>query len=446
MKKHNISYQLLKNYIAIFLITTVITILVIVALFSMNRLGSKDIIYNQLTAAKLMQNDYQRIDTSVINDVGGSLQVVNSNYEVIHSIGNNPFTSKQISVKEFTDFLMNTGANKDMITVEYNEQEHFWLIVFLPIQVKMTGSFHWNSDSPMQDHTLQMLGFIGLGYLLILILSTMIYAKITAVSFIKPLDQLSAAVEKVKNGDYSARVQVGGNREFSQLEQAFNHMAEVIQIQTSLKEQSENNRKNLILDISHDLKNPLTSIMGYAELELKEQVSGRIEHLEFAKIIYENSIRANVLIQDLFELSRMESPEFRLDVTTDDFSEYLREEMIHMLPELEAAGLIPDFVIESKEIILQFDKKRMNRVFSNLLYNAIAYQERGSKFQVVLEKVSDGAKLTFVNYGQPSALNPAGSGLGLLIVQKIITAHGGTVQLNTQDNQFEIIIGLNWKI
>lgn len=97
--------------------------------------------------------------------------------------------------------------------------------------------------------------------------------------------------------------------------------------------------------------------MGYAELELKEQGSGRIEHLEFAKIIYENSIRANVLIQDLFELSRMESPEFRLDVTTDDFSEYLREEMIHMLPELEAAGMIPDFVIEPEEIILQFDKK-----------------------------------------------------------------------------------------
>ena len=118
MRKHNISYQLLKNYIAIFLITTVITILVIVALFSMNRLGSKDIIYNQLTAAKLMQNDYQRIDTSVINDVGGSLQVVISNYEVIHYIGNNPFTSKQIRLKEFTDFLMNTGANKDMITVE----------------------------------------------------------------------------------------------------------------------------------------------------------------------------------------------------------------------------------------------------------------------------------------------------------------------------------------
>ncbi|OMD72578.1 sensor histidine kinase [Paenibacillus odorifer] len=446
MRKQNISYQLLKNYIAIFLITTVITILVIVALFCMNRLGSKDIIYNQLKAAKLMQNDYQRIDTSVVNDVGGSLQVVNSNYEVIHSIGNNPFTSKQISVKEFTDFLMNTGANKDMITVEYNEQEQFWLIVSLPIQVKMTGSFHWNSDSPMQDHTLQMLGFIGLGYLLILILSTMIYARITAVSFIKPLDQLSAAVEKVKNGDYSARVQVGGNREFSQLEQAFNHMAEVIQIQTSLKEQSENNRKNLILDISHDLKNPLTSIMGYAELELKEQVSGRIEHLEFAKIIYENSIRANVLIQDLFELSRMESPEFRLDVTTDDFSEYLREEMIHMLPELEAAGLIPDFVIEPEEIILQFDKKRMNRVFSNLLYNAIAYQEQGSTFQAVLEKVNDGAKLTFINYGQPSALNPAGSGLGLLIVQKIIAAHGGTVQLNTQDNQFEIIIELNRQI
>lgn len=88
----------------------------------------------------------------------------------------------------------------------------------------------------------------------------------------------------------------------------------------------------------------------------------------------------------------------------------------------------------------------MNRVFSNLLYNAISYQGKGSKFQVVLEKVSDGAKLTFTNGGQSSPLNPAGSGLGLLIVQKIITAHGGTFLLNTQDNRFEIMIWLNGQI
>lgn len=443
MRKHNISNQLLKNYVAIFLITTLISILVIVCLFGINSLGSKDNIYNQLTAAKLMQNDYRKINTSVIEAVGGGLQVVNSKYKVVHSMGSNLFNSDQISVKEFTDFLMSTGASKDIITVEYNEQEQFWLIVSLPIQVRITAAVHWNSDSPMQGNTTQMLGFIGLGYLLILMISTIIYARITATGFIKPLEQLSYAVEKVQNGDYSARVKVGGNQEFSQLEQAFNHMAEEIQLQTSLKEQSENNRKNLILDISHDLKNPLTSIMGYAELELKEQVNGRIEHLEFASIIYENSIRANELVQDLFELSRMESPEFRLDVRADDFAEYLREEMIHMLPELEAAGLVPDFVIEPEEIIIEFDHKRMNRVFSNLLYNAIAYQEKGSKFQVVLEKVSDGAKLSFINNGQSSTLNPAGSGLGILIVRKIITAHGGTLQLNTQDNRFEIIIKLN---
>lgn len=443
MRKHNISYQLLKNYIAIFLITTVITLLVIIGLSCINRLGSENIIYNQLSAAKLMQNDYRRIDTSALEEVGGGLQVVNSKFEVVYSIGNYPFVSDLVSVKEFTDFLMNISSNKDMITVEYNEKEHFWLIVSLPIQVKITAAVHWNANSPMQDNTIQMLGFIGLGYLLILILSTMIYAKITAVTFIKPLIQLSNAVEKVKNGDYSARVKVGGNQEFSRLEHAFNHMAEVIQIQTSLKEQSESNRKKLILDISHDLKNPLTSIMGYAELELKDQVSGKVEHLEFAKIIYENSIRANELIQDLFELSRMESPEFRLDVTTEDFSEYFREVMIHMLPELEIAGLIPYFEIEPEEIMLQFDKKRMNRVFSNLLYNAIAYQEKGSMFQVVLEKVGAGAKLTFTNYGQFSTLNPAGSGLGLLIVQKIIAAHGGTFLLNTQNNRFEIMIWLN---
>lgn len=461
MKKRDISYQLSKNYIIMFFITTILSIFIFVVIASINSIDSKDSIYNELTAENLMQDEYYNIDSNILENNGGGLQVVDSNHKIIYSVGKNQFSSDQLSTDDFTKFLVNSGSHMDMITVAYNENKNFWLVVSLPIKVKVTSIIHLNSKAPIKDYSLQVLGIIGLGYILILLVSTLIYARITAISFIKPLEQISSAVKNVRNGDYTTRVIVGKNKEFGELELSFNHMAEQIQTQTLLKEKSENNRKNLILDISHDLKNPLTSIMGYAELNMREQEKGNINYLEYPKIIYENSIRANELIMDLFELSKLESPEFQLDFVTEDFSEYIREEMIRMLPEIEAVGLVPEFIISEEEIILSFDKKRMRRVLSNLLYNVIAYHEKGSKFKVKLQKIDNIAKLSLVNYSvvnyneaekllnpfikdeESSNLSPSSSGLGLSIVKKIIFAHFGTVNLNIENNnRFEIIICL----
>lgn len=451
MKKQRIFYQLLKNYILILFISPVLSILVITGL---TRLDSSHETYTRNMAEQLMKDDYKAIDTRQIEEKGGGVQVIDSRFRVVRSEGMNPFGSDELKPDEFVGYMMESVTSQYVTTVAYNEKEQFWLVVSTQNKFVLIGNIRIILN-------LQGAVLFALVFLVMTLLSTFVYSKLTAVRFIKPLRELSEGVKRVRNGDYSARVPVGNNQEFSELELSFNHMAEQIEKQMDMIEQSERNRKTLVLDISHDLKNPLTSMAGYAELLLKQRIPAGPEQEGYLRIIHENSIRANELIMDLFELSRMDSPAFQLERTEDDFAEFIRTEMIRMLPELEAAGLVPEFEISEEEIPLLFDKKAMRRVLSNLLYNSIAYHREGSRLRVRLGKGQSGIRLTFVNDSafpsssggdnmlepfvrdvQADSLNPDGSGLGLAIVKKIVAAHGGSVHLNTDGHAFEIMIRL----
>lgn len=451
MKKQKTSKQLLKHYFFILLFPPLLCILAVTGVL---RLNAEDNIYTHNMAERLMQDDYRTIDTSIIEKHEGGVQVVDQNYRVIFSKGTNLFSSDHLSIGEWTQFLLSSTFQQHIISVDYNEKEQFWLIVSLPNRLRLTGVIRLNLN-------FQAYGLFFILCLVIIMLCTLLYARITAVRFIRPLRQLSDAAGRMKDGDLSARVPVGNNQEFSELEISFNHMAEQLEKQITLIEQSERNRKTLIQDISHDLKNPLTSIMGYAELAMAQQLNQDSTPSDYPKIIYENSIRANDLVADLFELSRLDSPDFKLEPVICDFAEYIRKEMIRMLPELEAAGLEPEFFIPEEKMQVRFDLKQMKRVLSNLLYNAIAHRGKDSRLEVRLEQQAGMARLTMANdcikpssskaeqwpvpsvlVAQDGSLNPGGSGLGLVIVKKIIAAHGGTVTLTSHHQRFEIRIEL----
>lgn len=449
MKKQRISYQLLKNYMIVLFIFPLLSILVMIGL---TRLDSRNEMYSSNLAEELMQDDYTAIAAGPIVGKGGGIQVLDSQFKLLRSEGLNPLGTSQLQPDEFVNLMMESVTSKHVIHFAYNDKEQFWLIVSMQNKVAIFS----NIRIILNVQGVLVFTFVSLGMTLAV---TFILSKITAIRFIRPLRELSQGVKRVRDGDYSTRVPVGNNEEFSELELSFNHMAEQMEKQMDMIEQSEQNRKSLVLDISHDLKNPLTSMAGYAELLLKQKIPAGTELEGYLKIIYENSLRANELIMDLFELSRMDSPAFQLERTTDDFAEFIRTEMIKMLPELEAAGLVPEFDISEEETPFCFDKKAMRRVLSNLLYNSIAYHREGSLLRVRLEKgpggillavVNDSAILSagggdrmlepFVREVEAGSLNPDGSGLGLAIVKKIISAHGGTVRLNTDHHTFGIVI------
>jgi signal transduction histidine kinase len=455
--KHKIKNQFLANYALMFVISTMIALFAFLLMDFSSDVISKTLIKNNYTAESLMKDDYSEIDTTTVTNNGGGVQVIDKNFKVVFTEGLNTFRKNDLTPAEFTDFLIESKSKEVLYSysIKYNSKNQFWLIVTFPTSIRIDFAIVHNAEYASRDmkNVVGVIVAIILFYLILLAISTIIYSRITSISIVNPLKKLCISARKLRDGDYSARVDLNLENEFGELQDTFNAMAQQIEHEISLRKQSEENRKRLVLDISHDLKNPLASIMGYAELCCNKLELSKEDLDSYTKIIYENSIRANNLITDLFELSKMESSEFKINKSRIDVCEYLKETMAAAIPLLDKAGFTYDFNIPEEEIFAVIDTGKMDRVFQNLVHNAIQYNPKGTKLFVILFKEKDEIVIVFKDNGigmsadiakdifQPfvrgdSSRNSekGGTGLGLAIVEKIISAHNGKVSLKTDVN------------
>jgi signal transduction histidine kinase len=461
-----IQNRFLANYILMFMISTMIGLFAFMLLGFANDVLSKTLIKNNFTAESLMRDDFRSIDTTSVIENGGGVQVIDSNYDVVFSAGLNTILKNKLTPAEFTDFLIMSKSIgvPYSYNIKYNPKEQFWLVVTFPTSIRIDFAIVHNKDYASVD-TQEVTGFIVavvLFYLMLLAISTIVYSKLTSIGIINPLKKLCTSARRLKDGDYSSRVNLNLKNEFGELESIFNEMAQQIEQEIFLRKQSEENRKNLILDISHDLKNPLTSMIGYAELAFNKTDISKEEYHNYMKVIYENGLRANSLISDLFELSKMESSEYAMNKTKLELCEYMREKMGDFISTLDKSGFIYDFDIPEKEIAAAIDEKQMDRVFQNLVANTVQYNTKGTKVTVSLLEQGEDVIIIFKDngIGIPAELakdifNPfvradrarnsqtGGTGLGLAIVEKIIALHGGSISLKTDENcgcEFIIVI------
>jgi signal transduction histidine kinase len=440
-----------------FVISIILAVFALMLLSFAGHVISSTLTKNHYTAQSLMQDDYNKIDPVPVVKKGGGIQVINSSYEVVLSAGINTFKKSKLTVAEFTDFLT---ASKGMwveysYDIKYNSSKNFWLVVTFPTSIRIDLAIVHNENFPSTDtpNVAGAIVAIVMFYLLLLFLSTVIYSKLTSISIVNPLKKLCESARRLRDGDYSTRVDLNLRNEFEELQNSFNAMADKIEHEISLRKQSEENRRKLVLGISHDLKNPLASIMGYAELLRKNRDMSKEELNTCTKAIYENSVRANNLITDLFEFSKMESSEFTISMTKVDVCEYIREEMGKTISILDRAGFVYDFDIPEEEIITMIDTGQMDRVFQNLISNTVKYNPEGTMVEVSLwaqdnevfiifkdngigipTKIAKDIFKPFVRADCSRNSQTGGTGLGLSIVEKIIAAHGGTINLKTDKN------------
>jgi signal transduction histidine kinase len=449
--------RFLGNYVLMFIISIIIALFALLLLGFANDVISKTLVQNNYTAKSIMQDNYKSINTKSVIDNGGGVQVINTKYEVVFSEGINTILKDKLTTAEFTDFLMiskSTGRSYSY-SIEYNLSEQFWLIVTFPTSIRIDFAVVHNKDFASID-TQGLVGLIVavvLFYLILLAISTIIYSKFTSISIITPLKKLCNSAGCLKDGDYSSRVNLNLKNEFGELEYIFNEMAEQIQQEISLRKLSEENRKRLILDISHDLKNPLSSIMGYAEVCNNNNDLSKEERSAYLKIIYEDSLRADNLITDLFELSKMETSGYSISKTKIDICEYMREEIGAIITIFDKFEFIYDFDIPESEIFAEIDVKQMDRVFQNLVSNTLKYNPKGTKITISVSEKVDEIVIIFKDNGigipteiAKDIFNPfvrvdsarnsqtGGTGLGLAIALKIIVAHSGNIKLKTEVN------------
>ena len=448
--KRKLSNQFLGNFLVMLLLTILATIFAFVMLSFASGLISGSLVKNRYPAGALIKEDYRQIDAAGVVEKGGGVQVIDKEYRVVYSSGLDTIGKDKLSAGEFTEFLTQSKNRPYHYDILYQPEGEFWLIVTFPTSIRIDFELVHNKEAYSGDmiNSGLVIGAVTLIYLSVLALFTFIYSRVTAAGITTPLKKLRDGTKLLREGDYSARVDLRLKNEFAELQDTFNDMAARIEHEISLRKKSEEDRKRLILDISHDLKNPMSSIQGYAELLMSGPDMSEQERNEYLEIIHNNSKRANKLLTELFELSQMDSPDFSLKPVRADICEYLRQICGELVPQLEHAGFGYEFEIPEESIYSMLDTDRFGRIIQNLVNNAIRYNPQGTTVvvsltvqenQAFIDISDDGIGIPphlaqdifkpFVRADDSRSSKTGGSGLGLSIAKRIAEEHGGDLAL-----------------
>ena len=238
-------------------------------------------------------------------------------------------------------------------------------------------------------------------------------------------------------------------------------MADKLERVEEEKQKLEESRQRMFMDISHDLKTPITTICGYAKALSEGMVKEDEKEQRYLRSIYDKSARVTELINNLFQLSKLENSELKLVYEKQDFVEFIRGIAAECYEQIEEKDMDLDLILPEKQIILSFDRKELGRAVMNIVYNAIKYNPSGTKLRIqisedenkVLLKIADngtgipeGLKDSifepFVR-GDSSRKSDGGTGLGLAIAKKIVEGHGGTLTLDTNVGEEKTIFTIS---
>ncbi|MCY6354969.1 HAMP domain-containing sensor histidine kinase [Clostridium sp. ZS2-4] len=453
-RKRKIANLLLKNYVLLYFLMTFILLVSLVITIYVTSISIKNVDETKLIASQIIRNDYKTINVSEILRVNGFIEIIDKDLNVIYTKGISVENKKKYTKEQYYKMLINSGDNfqyeNDYIySFAYNKNKDFLLVVVIP---NKNLQALYNKDSKIKpDFVIKSVVFF---YLIILVLGILLYSRLTSKNFVAPLKILLNGVKRITEGDYSTRIDLKSQNEFGDLKDAFNLMASKIEEEKNLKEKSEKNRRRLIMDISHDLKNPLASVIGYSDLLIKNPEISNKERTKYLTVIENNSIRANNLIKDLFEFSKFESTDFNLNLIKKDICEFLRELIALYIPQMEEKHINYNFDIPEKNIFIYFDSQSMDRAISNLLINAIKYNSPYINLDIVVKETLHSLEIVvkdngigisknlskdifepFVRVDSARNYKSGGTGLGLAITKTLIQKQGGTIELETDTDK-----------
>jgi signal transduction histidine kinase len=224
---------------------------------------------------------------------------------------------------------------------------------------------------------------------------------------------------------------------------------------------SQSMKTELISNVSHDLKTPLTSIITYIDL-MKDEELPNDKRREYLDILDRKSQRLKELIEDLFEMSKITSGNIKLDIMDVDVVSLMKQTIVETEDKLEASGLTLKTSFPENKVILPLDSMRTYRVFENLLVNISKYSMRDSRVYIDIEDREDKVQITLKNISAAEigvdaseiterfvrgdkSRNTEGSGLGLAIAKSFTELQGGKLEVRIDGDLFKVIISFEKK-
>lgn len=328
------------------------------------------------------------------------------------------------------------------------------LEVFLVTNITAITSFLYQTGNDSQTvkrfafgSTISVLLFVLFGIAVFSFIFLMMQRK-TA----RDIETIANAVQQISEGDLTTKLDVTGEGELTEIAENISRMEKDIRDLIEKERNSEQSKTDLITNVAHDLRTPLTSIIGYLELLRKNNSISPEMRQKYLDIAYNKSERLQKLIEELFGFTKLSYGKVNLNIEEVDIVKLLAQLLEESYPNFAKNGLSYDYVSNTGSQIIEADGDLLARLFDNLINNAIKYGKEGKRVKVNLRADREIVTIKIVNYGyvipekelplifdrfyrtdhsRTTQNGPGGTGLGLAIVKNITDMHHGAVSVSS---------------
>ncbi|MBW6411820.1 ATP-binding protein [Clostridium weizhouense] len=262
----------------------------------------------------------------------------------------------------------------------------------------------------------------------------------------KYLDEIASGLKIIANGNLNHRIDEKGRDEIKNIAYNINNMAVQIGDKIHAERIAEQTKADLITNVSHDLRTPLTSVMGYIGLVNEGRYKDKEEMNEYLNIAFNKAEKLKLLIEDLFEYTKLNNNGIKFSKEKVNLVEFLSQLIEEMIPILDENSLTIHKKFDIDKVYVNIDPTKMLRVFENLITNAIKYSNKPGEIIIGIYEEENYATIVCRNKGEhipkqkleklfdrfyrvdeSRSTNTGGSGLGLAISKNIVNLHKGKI-------------------
>lgn len=346
-------------------------------------------------------------------------------------------------------------------TTIYTIVKYIW--IFIPILIMQIGAIFTNDSNYIvaiftNDGNYSVYEFI-IYTAPLLCIALCIISIFIIIDKVKKIEKIRTGISEIKNGNIEYKIEIKKDSLFNDIVCDINEMGETINVAVEERLKSERMKNELITNVSHDLKTPLTAMINYISLMKKEDIQPKYIK-DYVQVLDKRSQRLKVLIEDLFEASKIGSNNIELDIEETDINQLLTQTLVEMEEYIDESKL--DFIVNipEHEVYILADGKKTFRVFENIISNIIKYSLEGTRVYIDLEEKNDKVYISFKNISKyqlnfnPDEIterftrgdlsrNTEGSGLGLAIAKGFVEAQDGNLKVDIIGDLFIVNIEFN---